>query len=280
VCTRVKLRVVLAASIGLGAWAATSGVAMADPPTTFCQTLPFEQVAGGNNELEGHPGNHDSPLWEKGQGARMTFQIPANPTVRHDCLGAAAGVGLKMFFTGSDGTPTSDRILVELQWVNRWIGGGFHYEDMVWGVIVGSPGPHHGTDDDEVTYLTSKQTISLCHLDVPGGTVSLEITPSGSNAFIAKCLVPGGGNWESMMGNTAYVPAESTGTGVQIAERYRIGDSGGLNFSPTNLKWMNLAGNWVGWDNANCWVNTSSDYFFDNGTTSFDVYAGTPQPAC
>jgi hypothetical protein len=237
-----------------------------------------QQVTGGNNQLTGHPGNPNSSLWIKGQGVRATFRVPLDPNVRHDCFGDAAGLGVKMIFTGTDGNPSGYKLFAGVHYVNYSTGiagDPYHYEEPVWGALWGTK-----HDDDDWQDSPGQLAAGYCHL-IPGQLVTLRIRPVGTNGFQAECLA--GSAWYSMMPNNVYIPPPPTGTGVSLLEHFRLGGQGGLSMSDvSNLQELNLASpaKWIDWDNANCWLNNSDDYFFDGAQTSFKVYPGTPNGGC
>jgi hypothetical protein len=253
-------------------------------PTQFCQSgiaADVQSVVGGNNLLSGHPGDIQSTLWQRGQGARMTFRVPLQPTVRTDCLGPAAGIGLKFRLIDNNGSGdlTNVRMMAGVVWSNHYTGlagQGFIYADPLWGWSYGT-----GHDDDGWDDTVSKATQGLCNLN-PGQLVTLRIhntSINGNHAWRAECRADDG-SWINM--NVRGDSLSPYWSGVQLVDRWREGTIGGLNLDATGLQWKDLASNWAGWDNANCFTNntTNPQYRFDGGTSTLSISAGTANPNC
>lgn len=247
-------------------------------PSQACINFSHPHVVGGNNLLEGNPGNVSSTDWLRGEGVQATFAVPADPTVRTDCLGPAAGIALKLRMVDVNNQLTDTSVIMGINWENEYdpFYQQFTPKVPVWGVSYGTNA--EGTSwDDEIP--RGNVTLGLCQL-TPGNTVTLRIVNNTNGGWTPYCLNPQNGSWVDMkFGGGGF--ASGYVEGISLLSRWRAGTVGGLNLTASALKWKDSYGTWNPWSNSDCFSNTTTDYLFNGGSSAnFTIAAGTPNPNC
>jgi hypothetical protein len=269
----------------LGVMAGGPATALARLPS--CPGFGTENVVGGNNSQAGNPGNVSSPSWVRMYGNRATFQVPPTPILRTDCLGAVGGILLKVRAVNPDNSLSNTFAATGVLYdygvhagqsgntIELWWGSGFY---------TSSP-----SDIEQGWHRIDPQSIAAidCQL-LPGNTVTLQIKDGtdtqGNHIWEPQCY--DGSGWLPMNTNVAGYVDNAHNFGVDLFDRFRAGNVGGLGLDVTALKEQTVTGSWQSWENTDCFSNSTTtggtgQYKFNSISSSeFTITHEAANPNC
>jgi len=270
----------------LGVMAGGPATALARLPS--CPGFGVEGVVGGNNSQPGNPGNINSPDWVRMYGNRITFQVPVGPALRKDCIGANAGILLKLRMVNSSGDLTPAFVAVGVLYdygLHLGLGPGNTVESW-WGSAYYTSQP---SDIESAWHKVDagSTTGHACNL-LPGQDVTLRITHGtdqpGNHIWEPQCW--DGAQWLPMLNSGAGYVDNTHNFGVDLVDRFRAGNDGGLALSATNLQEQTVTGSWQTWENTDCFANsttagaTGTFQFNSVSSRAFNIAPGPANPNC